>query len=152
MLQDPIYVGLPTTTNIDNLRVYVSGSLMDLVNGLTLRTVDISPGGSVRVYNDGTTNYRLTIAHSSTKENAPYGTVRTTIRLDATRVDADGKPVTVFAQKTIGTPAGGPHAADMPLRLSAALDLFTLTCDLTSGFASQDAGNTVTARILAGEP
>ncbi len=152
MLSDPFYVAFPTISERDTIGMQQGGSAVDVADAITLRLADLNPGGSVRIANDGTTSYRLSVSHSKSKENAPYATDRSVVRLDASRADGDGKIVTVSTYIVTANPIGGPHDADMARRLQFAL--VTLIgygqSDANGVFSSVD--HQLSDRVLAGEP
>lgn len=75
-----------------------------VANLCLLRTVDFSPGGTVRVGVSGDDKITLTISHSNTKESPPFGSRRSIVRLDIKRVDADGRPAVLSAYSVIVHP------------------------------------------------
>jgi len=131
-------------------------------HGTPLSIVDITPGGSLRVgkgaFGEGEANesaLKLTIGHQPTKESSPYGSVRTLIRFDCPRTDADGRVVNLAVQMTIVVPNNSTlFLADAPLQLVKMLCLSLLFGDLSDANKLDGAGQcpTLLVRLLGGEP
>jgi hypothetical protein len=95
----------------------------------------------------------LSIQHSKSKENAPYTTDRSVIRLDASRADENGKIVTVSVYNVVANPNGGPHDADLVQRMFAGLSLFmTFGSCINDTFTVDAATGNLTDRVIFGEP
>jgi len=95
---------------------------------LPMRVTADGDGSSTRraTMADGT-KVALNIGHSTSKENAPFVTDRTVIRLDKTRVNlTTGKPVTASAYAVITLPQGNTFTADDAVLTMESLALFTI--------------------------
>lgn len=149
MLNDPLYLG--TTDGSQASRSSAISSLSEL---LTFHTVSTGDGVSRRtgLWVDGSTPVELTISHSSTKENAPYATVRSLVRLDLRRVDLQGRTVTLSAYAVVAFPQGEQFSDADAAHAAATLGFF-----LSFGKANSSSGMGSTLedtveRVLNGEP
>lgn len=158
MLNDPFRLPKPLSTSIDALRSAVEADttyqavLATSGNNDIFRISDIGPGSSVRVgETDGSFRRTLAVQRSLTKENTPFSTRRTVIRLNDIRVEGGGSPrdVTRSAYLVIVSPDTGNYQT-VPFELAQQLCHWAL-------FGSLDADEALTnesdlARVLAGEP
>jgi hypothetical protein len=157
MISDPITLDVMNDTRANALfadvddNVAASGNMHQLV-----RTVDFSPGKTVRkgatsadFESDGLT---LTIQHAETKENSPFTSTRTQIRLDAKRTNSvTGKPVVASVYTIFVHPSGGNFSVNDMQRLHRALALFLLFGQRGNGQTYTE-GEATLVRILNGEP
>lgn len=155
MLKDPIKVGLVNDVSgagfIDYMPALYTGAITDV----NLPVLDFGDGATKRkvLLADGVTTNSMTVSHSQSKENAPYLTDRSLIRLDSVKVDSvTGKPVTMSAYIVVALPQGNTFSQNDAKYLALSLAHFVLAGPLNDGGTRYDAvpGDTLT-RILAGE-
>jgi hypothetical protein len=159
MLNDPLYLAA-VSPNHGTLRGTM-GSTSPVLPRLQLpfRVTDLAPGKSVRVGVDsanipGVTR-DFTISHSSSKENAPYTTLRTVCRLDVNHVDANGVSVTTSAYVVVVAPQGVAGHEQTALQTAQDLCSTVLFGPRKDPAIGSDAANSITdflERVLAGEP
>jgi hypothetical protein len=153
MLSDPLYLGVPVTFPVTN-----SGTLdSNVTSAFVVHNVGGGVGSSRRTGIDptmaGSVPATFTISHSETKENAPYVTGRSLIRLDLTKVDAVGKEVTMSVYAVIALPQCSLFSVADCARQVRTLGLFLLAgpSSNASDFAGILGDDTIT-RIINGEP
>jgi len=156
MLSDPLYLGaapssVPNPATAPNTS-FTTVLSFALVGGLTAGSTKRKALNVSSFFHDeveGTANLDdivLTLSRSETKENAPYVTSRTLIRLDASRVDANGKSVTISAYMVLALPNATMWNEDDMQRLARSLALLVLYGPSTS--SSDWTGNASDATIL----
>lgn len=95
----------------------------------------------------------LTVSHSSSKENAPYDTARSLVRLDLKKVDMAGKPVNMAVYIVAALPQGGVFSESDCLSAINTLLTLCLLGDVTdAGLFQLAAGNDLIRRVTEGEP
>lgn len=106
MLTDPLTV--PSSAAVEQERNLIIAPSPNVVGEL-YRLLDLTPQGSKRKWTDGNNVKVMSIDHSTSKENTPYITDRTRVRLDHIVNDENGKPVTTSAFILVAQPrqAGG---------------------------------------------
>lgn len=96
----------------------------------------------------------LTITSGDTKESKPYGTKRTTVRIDMSKFDAEtGHTVTGFFQQTVGFPKAFVTAEEIREVVVIGTQLL-LVGDADGedmGYVNKTTGATFLNRITAGE-
>lgn len=113
MIGDPLKLFLPLggTAQWDALVTACDTGVvgLDAADMISLHLLDLtSNGGSVRLGKDSQLNkVKMTISHSETKENLPYVTRRSVVRLDRQKVDVNGKTVTQSAYFVTVDPVSG---------------------------------------------
>jgi hypothetical protein len=142
MLNDPLYV--------KDIRSLDGADLEAGVVVAPFRTIDIAPGSSSRVGALDGDKATLDIRHSSSKENAPYDTIRSNVRFTRQKVDANGKVVTLSANYTVAAPQGSGFSADDVVQMHRTAAHFLLYGAGSDG--SFTLIPNVNTRILAGEP
>lgn len=151
MLTDPIQIAIPSAAEVTAIR---TGTASVVATHVGLAVTDVSPGGTKRVGVLGGDSITLSIVHSTTKENAPYVTTRSVIRLDHVRVDVNGKPVTLSAYVVIPVPQGTVFTTAEVLSHARAIGSFLLFGSVIENpiayYGSGDSG--VLQRVLNGEP
>ena len=136
MLQDPIKLGRPASDD----GISIDGST---VVEFALIPSNV-PGRTVRVGVINGMNARLTVQHSETKENKPFGTDRLNVRLDLTKVGSDGKAVEGFFQSTSGFPKAVFTDEDMQA-IREYVSIFSAMGD------THDEGGTFSVTLVAGD-
>lgn len=137
MLSDPLVVPMLLGDNLLSIHdSSVFSDLSELVNPvnigatcIALHTIGQGDGNSKRTasYLGGQSHLTQTIAHSKSKENAPFETVRTMQRYDDRRINAvTGKPVTMSAYAVLAVPQSDTFNRLDARRLMEALALFIL--------------------------
>jgi len=159
MLNDPLY--LVTTTDVVNSIAAPYLAVGDPVDTERYNLVDLTPNGSKRIASNvnGESGLKgvFTVNHSLTKENAPYATERTVVRINHEKFDPNAKLVTASAYlvlvQPVGTASFSPGSA---LAIARQLAGFALAGDAvwTSGTAGVQSSDTALAlaRLAAGEP
>jgi len=152
MLNDPLYLGVPTT--IADPESAPQNWLRDLATFHTLATGDRSSKRRASGIStlSGTTpdTFNLTIGHSDSKENLPYGTTRQNIRLDVSRIDANGKSVTASAYLVTVRPNAELFTEADVLTIQRTLATFVLLGRLTDTGDMTSSDDTA-ERLLSGE-
>jgi len=123
---------------------------------LVFRLADLGPGSSMRVTEPSSGDkFVLKITHSETKENTPYPTTRTVLRLDRKRTTSEGVGIQESAYLVIASPTvEGVMDSTSAALLARDLALFVLTggADITNTKIALSASDGELARLLAGEP
>jgi len=142
MLPDPLVFAWPETGEVVTSlgEALVSAPLVD----------SATPGRTVRAWSGDGLNGTLTISHSETKENKPYGTKRVNIRNEATKVDDAGVTVTIAVQTTLIFRKSGFSETDL-----SKITEMLLPCILC-GYSTESArdlssGRALRTRLLLGE-
>lgn len=156
MLRDPLPIAMLDVLTSD---LNTAAQSIVTIPFELFRLQDLTPTGSRRsaagVGDYGTFRGNLSINHTLTKENAPYQTERTSIRLDHVCVDPNGKPVTssgyFVAVNPIGSSTFVPTPASRLIRQLAMFALFGGLASTTSPTWDADTASDIT-RVLAGEP
>jgi hypothetical protein len=144
MLADPL--------TIKPLDIDTATNAVTVLSNLSLATIDLSPGRTVRIGNPNLLNenkMQLTIAHSVSNDNKPTLTDRTLIRMDASLATSEAVPLNGYAYLVVGTPRGafaGPDAYDPLLLVGALIGLLSISDSAAT------LSNVRLKRILAGEP
>lgn len=161
MLSDPLYLGAvvsgaptPTVGINTTLTVTIPFATVATGAGSSKRKASGVQGllSLVGDAEEAIDDLILSTAHSETKENSPYKTDRTLVRLDCSRVDTDGRIVTASVYEVKVLPRSSLFTADDVARLSRILSVFTL-----NGPSSSSSDFTATAldttleRLLSGE-
>lgn len=115
MFNDPLYIVVPTETN-PTPQISATGE-----TAIPLRLTSSDAGKSTRVGTFGSSKLHLTVLHSTTKENAPYVTKRSVLRLDRKVADNAGKTVTLSAYLVVASPVGSPFSEADAIQLAAML-------------------------------
>jgi hypothetical protein len=152
MLSDPLYLGVPTA-----LPAHGTAPDSTVSTIATFRRVAQGDGSSKYVAADPVVSdaeLKLAISHSVTKENKPYDTERTLVRLDfPLPPDVNGVIVTASAYMVVAVPtASSVDPTDLPPRLVRILALFALygPSSSSSDWAGITSDDTL-ARLLNGE-
>lgn len=150
MLNDPMYIAtelnpgqIATTSNYSGMNVF--------------RLTDVAPGRSVREGVLGGFPASLTISHSQTKENAPFATTRSVIRLDRkVYSESIGKTATLSAYLVVAQPVMAEATPETAAALARALAAQCLFGIQTSSVSTEAVDGTVISdflvRVLSGEP
>jgi hypothetical protein len=120
MLEDPLSVVEFDTYGAGG----PSENLLTQVGVHTFRRVPSAADRTVRVGKVGLVNSNLTVSHSTSKENAPYTTNRTNIRIDLKKVDTEGRTVVLSGSLLFSVPVGtefGETDVDLVARLLGGL-------------------------------
>ena len=157
MLPDHMKLPVPSAAVITDIIGLLDDQVWAVSDALGVRS--LTENGSVRVgrpiISGGEDVGRVTISHSETKENAPYGTTRHLLRMDLKRSDpATGKPMVLSAYSVFSIPGGAAFSQDDKVDL-----IRTLCCTIL--FGSLGAADKITpsagsdpnllAKILLGE-
>jgi hypothetical protein len=150
MLNDPLVLFLqPVTTVSDGTGYAVTN------NATPVEFHGVGGGGigaSVRVqpsFRGGKAT--LSINHSQSKENAPYTTDRSVIRIDLKKPDSTGKLVQASAYCVVALPQGNVVSRDDCLVMVNTLLAFLLHGSQVPGLGFPDSALEL-SRILDGEP
>lgn len=159
MLNDPLFLANVNPNNGAMRDPLASGFATLPRLDAPLRVTDLAPGKSVRVGVDNANlpgqTREFVIAHTDSKENAPYRTLRTNIRLNVNLVDGNGVPVHCAAQMTIIAPQGLVGHELLALNTArelAATVLFGPRLSAPGGSHLQNSMTDFLERVLAGEP
>lgn len=151
MLTDPLKIAIPTATEVAAIRSAVTG--VSPSNVASAAIIDVAPGSTQRQGLFSTSIFKTGIGHSNTKENAPYVTTRSLMRLDQVRTDSLGKSVTLSAYGVVAVPQGTLFTTAEVLSHAQALAVFMLLGSMSSALANYGNGNsTDLSRIINGEP
>jgi hypothetical protein len=156
MLSDPLFIAMIDSASF--AEVYsngISGSATSVSPKLRLKS--FSPGSTVREgKTSGAYPLSLTISHSKTKENPPFGTDRTLIRLDWRKPTSTGVVQTLSAYCVVAAPSGGDAfnaTGSDAVMLAKSLAFIILAGDRgEAGGVDDVTAPDLIQRVLAGEP
>lgn len=158
MLNDPLIVAMPPTL----ADLQAQSAIWDYLGSIgtagnaTLRATLEGDGVSKRKGKlDAGTTVTQSVSHSTSKENAPYVTDRTSIRFDFSRVDpVTGKPVTASAYCVLALPQSSAFSTEDGVLCGAILANFVLQGGISGNIPPRVydglPGETL-ARLLSGE-
>jgi len=161
MLNDLIKVEYITDSQWDATWgiIRTSGIAAQIGSNHEHRLMSIADGKSVRKGNgDGTLltgDFKLTISHSETKENAPYNTSRALIRWDCTKsADSEGNEVTASVYLVTALPSGGVFTEADVIAMARGLMLRLLMGERPDDnpYSVSATGDDALERIVRGEP
>jgi len=144
MLTDPLVI-----QQSDYNEVVVTYNATTLVS---LPLIDVAtPGRTVRAWEASGLKGLLTVSHSETKENKPYGTKRVNVRNETTKVDSNGISVTQAVQVTQIFPKSAVFTeSDQNVIVEMLLGALLLGSD-TGADRDLTTGRALRQRILLGE-
>lgn len=152
MLSDPLYLGVIGSWSPDVDANTVGGETA-VFHTLSTgdRTSKRRASGITSLSGSATDQLNLSISHSESKENSPYGTTRTNIRLDVSRLDANGKSVSASVYQVTVRPNADLFTDADILLLQKTLGRFITFGDTTdAALHPAEAADTMT-RLLSGE-
>jgi hypothetical protein len=156
MLIDPIkFPGAPSS-EVDDLISRFNATNGDEIPQSPLRLLDLGPGSSVRggaIVTGDSLPGRFSISHSETKENKPFTTTRTVIRLDRPLAGPDGVTLNTAAYIVVSVPTVPTFAGPADgARLAQQLAWWILFGSVNEGGSAIDTNRGEFLRVLQGEP
>jgi hypothetical protein len=148
MLTDPLV--FPYLHGATTITTTLSASVDSI--GFALVDPGANVGKTVRVGTSYGNDFVLTCSRSETKENKPYGTKRSSTRIDFTKLDTNGVPVTGSFQLIQIQPKGSVITEADVADIRASMALFLLRGEGYAASATAiSVGHAINDRILHGE-
>jgi len=152
MLNDPILFPRPSSAQLGVIQLAVSTTS---IGGL-IRLPRVNQDGEGAKYrfveSGGENTFTLTILRSETKENKPFLTRRTVIRLDRKKVNSTtGLPVTASAYIVLAQPMGPDFDEADVIELAQSLGAFVLLGQVNGDSEVLAVTDGSIDRIIAGE-